>query len=160
MSIWEVRGRTWASSWRSGVDFVQPVVIRRAVFCVVCSLFMRVFAVSGCHAVCAYVSSYGSDELFVYWCNVFLGRHRAVLLHCPHTQQYRITHDIHSLEHLWTRPVEVSRLTKQGEERSTSHSHRMWTNPLMYNIKDLGWKQSPAIRLKIVSQTDGIDFGM
>ena len=30
----------------------------------------------------------------------------------------------------------------------------------MYNIKDLGWNWSPAIRLKIVVQTDGIDFGM
>ena len=28
--------------------------------------------------------------------------------------------------------------------------------PLMYNIKDLGWKQRPAIRLKIVYwKTDG-----
>ena len=38
------------------------------------------------------------------------------------------------------------------------------TNPLMYNIKDLGWKRSPAILLKIVVQTNGqtggIDFGM
>ena len=31
-----------------------------------------------------------------------------VLLHCPHIQQHRITHDIHSLKHLWTSPVEVS----------------------------------------------------
>ena len=31
-----------------------------------------------------------------------------VLLHCPHTQQYWITHGIHSLKHLWTCPVEVS----------------------------------------------------
>ena len=30
-----------------------------------------------------------------------------VLLHCPHTQ-HRIAHDIHSLEDLWPRPVEVS----------------------------------------------------
>ena len=30
----------------------------------------------------------------------------------------------------------------------------------MYNIKDLGWKLSPAIRFKIVVQTDGIDFGL
>ena len=34
---------------------MQPVAMRRAVFCVVCSLFMRIFAVSGCHAVCPYV---------------------------------------------------------------------------------------------------------
>ena len=37
-------------------------------------------------------------------------------------------------------------------------------NPLMYNIKDLRYKQSHAIRLKIVvqtdRQTDGCDFGM
>ena len=30
----------------------------------------------------------------------------------------------------------------------------------MYTIKDLGKKQSPAIRLKIVVQIDWIDFGM
>ena len=35
---------------------MQSVAIHKAVFCVVCSLFMCVFAVSGCHAVCAYVS--------------------------------------------------------------------------------------------------------
>ena len=34
-----------------GVVFVQPVAIRRAVFCVICSLSMCVFAVSGCQAV-------------------------------------------------------------------------------------------------------------
>ena len=38
------------------VDFLQPVAIRRAVFCVVCRLCVCVFAVSGCHAVCACVS--------------------------------------------------------------------------------------------------------
>ena len=35
MSIWEVRGRTWVTSYKvTGVvvDFVQPVVIRRTVF--------------------------------------------------------------------------------------------------------------------------------
>ena len=30
-----------------------------------------------------------------------------VLLHCPHLQQHRDTHNIHSLEHLWTRPAAV-----------------------------------------------------
>ena len=30
------------------------------------------------------------------------------------------------------------------------------TNPLMHNIKDLGQKRSPAIRLKIVVQTESI----
>ena len=34
-----------------GVVFVRPVAIRRAVFCVICSLSMCVFAVSGCQAV-------------------------------------------------------------------------------------------------------------
>ena len=29
----------------------------------------------------------------------------------------------------------------------------------MYNIKNLGEKQRPAIRLKIVEQTDGMDLG-
>ena len=33
-------------------------------------------------------------------------------------------------------------------------------NPLMCNIKDLGYKQRPGIRLKIVVQTDKIYFGM
>ena len=33
-------------------------------------------------------------------------------------------------------------------------------NPLMYNIKDVGQKQSSAIRLTIVVQADGFDFGM
>ena len=30
------------------------------------------------------------------------------------------------------------------------------TNPLMYNIKDFGYKRSPAIRLKIVVHTESI----
>ena len=34
------------------------------------------------------------------------------------------------------------------------------TNPLIHNIKHLEWKWSPAIRLKIVVQTDRIDFWM
>ena len=33
-------------------------------------------------------------------------------------------------------------------------------NPMMYNNKDLGYKQRPAILFKIVVQTDRIDFGM
>ena len=51
---------------------MQPVAIWRAVFCVVCSLFMCVFALSLCHAVCVYVGIY-KNILFVYSCNVFLG---------------------------------------------------------------------------------------
>jgi len=39
-----------------GVVFVQPVAMRSAVFCVVCSFWMCVSAVSGCQAVCAYES--------------------------------------------------------------------------------------------------------
>ena len=39
-----------------GVDFVQPVAMRSAVFCVVCNFSMCVSAVSGCQAVCAYES--------------------------------------------------------------------------------------------------------
>ena len=35
---------------------MQPVAIRSAIFCVTCSLFMCVVAVSGCHAGWAYVS--------------------------------------------------------------------------------------------------------
>ena len=31
---------------------------------------------------------------------------------------------------------------------------------ISYNIKDLGWKRNPAIRLKIMVQTHGIDSGM
>ena len=38
-----------------GVLFVMPVTLRRAVFYVICSLSMCVFAVSGCQAVWAYV---------------------------------------------------------------------------------------------------------
>ena len=30
-----------------------------------------------------------------------------VLLHCPEAQQHRHTHQIHTLEHLWTRPEET-----------------------------------------------------
>ena len=39
MPICDMRGMIWVSSWRcgSGVDYVQPVAMRRAVFCVVCS---------------------------------------------------------------------------------------------------------------------------
>jgi len=51
-------GRTSVSRWRwcVGVVFVQPVAMRSAVFCVVCSFWMCVSAVSGCQAVCAYES--------------------------------------------------------------------------------------------------------
>lgn len=38
-----------------GVVFVQPVAMRSAVFCVICSFLMCVVAVSGCQAVWAYV---------------------------------------------------------------------------------------------------------
>lgn len=38
-----------------GVVFVQPVAMRKAVFCVVCNFCICVLDVSGCHAVCAYV---------------------------------------------------------------------------------------------------------
>ena len=57
MSMLATRGRIFVSSCRCciGVVFVQPVAILRAVFCVVCSFCMCVVAVSGCHAVCAYV---------------------------------------------------------------------------------------------------------
>ena len=39
-----------------GVDCVQPVAMRNAMFCVVCSLCRCVLAMPGCHAVCPYVS--------------------------------------------------------------------------------------------------------
>ena len=39
-----------------GVDFVQPVAMRSAVFCVICNFSMCVSAVSGCQAMCAYES--------------------------------------------------------------------------------------------------------
>ena len=39
-----------------GVVCVQPVMIRSAIFSVICSLFMCGVAVSGCHAGWAYVS--------------------------------------------------------------------------------------------------------
>ena len=53
-----LRGRTCVSlcRWGIGVVWVQPVAIRSAVFCVTCSLFMCVVAVSGCHDGWAYVS--------------------------------------------------------------------------------------------------------
>ena len=53
MSMWDLRGRTSVSSCRCcmGVVLVQPVAMRRAVFCVVCNRLMWVFAVSGCQAV-------------------------------------------------------------------------------------------------------------
>ena len=53
-----LRGRTCVSlcRWGIGVVWVQPVAIRSAVFCVTCSLFKCVVAVSGCHDGWAYVS--------------------------------------------------------------------------------------------------------
>ena len=47
---------------------------------------------------------------------------------CPQTQQHRITHDIHSLEHLWTRPVEVSNffLYSIMVQRPTQTHTRPW----------------------------------
>ena len=37
MSIWEVRGMTWLfSRGFEGMDFVQPVAMHKAVFCVLC----------------------------------------------------------------------------------------------------------------------------
>ena len=57
MFILVMRGRTLVSSCKCciGVVLVQPVAIRSAVFCVICSLSVCVFLVSGCQAVCAYV---------------------------------------------------------------------------------------------------------
>ena len=51
-------GRTSVLQWRwgMGVDFVQPVAIRMAEFCVICNFSMCVSAVSGCYAMCAYES--------------------------------------------------------------------------------------------------------
>ena len=49
---------------------MQLVAMRRAVFCVVCSLC--VFC-SVRLPLCVCVCKYGSDVLFVYCCNVFLG---------------------------------------------------------------------------------------
>ena len=55
MFMLSMRGRTCVSSCRCcvGVDFVQPVAMRSAMFCVFCSLSVCVIAVSGCQAVCA-----------------------------------------------------------------------------------------------------------
>ena len=55
MFILTMRGSTCVSSCRCciGVVFVQPVAMRSAVFCVICSLSVCVFAVSGCQAVWA-----------------------------------------------------------------------------------------------------------
>ena len=39
------------------------------------------------------------------WCDQAVGSVGHVFLHCTPLQQYRNTHDIHMLEHLWTRPV-------------------------------------------------------
>jgi len=49
-------GNTRVSWWRwwIGVELVQPVAIRSAEFCVVCSLSMRVLAVLGSQEGCAY----------------------------------------------------------------------------------------------------------
>ena len=30
-----------------------------------------------------------------------------IILHCPHIQTHRFIYNVQSLEHLWTRPVEV-----------------------------------------------------
>ena len=38
------------------MDFVQPVAIGSAVFCVICNFSMCVSDVSGCQVVCAYES--------------------------------------------------------------------------------------------------------
>ena len=59
MSMWSLRCRMYVSSCKCviGVELVQPVAMRKALFCVVCSFFMCVWAMSGCHAVCAYVST-------------------------------------------------------------------------------------------------------
>ena len=40
-----------------------------------------------------------------------------------HTQKHRITHNIHSLEHLWTRPVEVSNFLLDTGIARGSHKH-------------------------------------
>ena len=55
------------------MELVQPVAIRSAEFCVVCSLSMRVFAVLGSQEGCAYERMDGSDVLFVYLSDVFFG---------------------------------------------------------------------------------------
>ena len=50
-----------------GVDFVQPVEMQSAVFCVVCNFSMCVSAVSGCQAVCA------SESMSLMYCLYICG---------------------------------------------------------------------------------------
>ena len=59
MSIWSLSGRmrVLLCRWEVGVERVQPVAMRSAVFCVVWSFCMCVFARSDCQAGCAYVST-------------------------------------------------------------------------------------------------------
>ena len=40
-------------------------------------------------------------------CNNAEGNLEHIILHCPHIQTHRLRYNIQSLEHLWTRPVEV-----------------------------------------------------
>ena len=54
----------------------------------------------------------------------------------------------------------VTTLHPQSYHRKNTFVELVKTNPLMYNINHLGYKESPAICLKIVVQTDCIDSGM
>ena len=49
------------------------------------------------------------------WCNADVGTAEHVLLHCPSLHEHRHTHDIHSLEHLWSRPVQVAQFLRDSD---------------------------------------------
>ena len=58
-------------------------------------------------ALPAYMHRIGLSADDLCSCGIEEGSAEHVLLHCPHLQHHRDTHGIHTLEHLWTRPVET-----------------------------------------------------
>ena len=86
MSMCCLRGRTCVSlcRWWIGVVWVQPVAIRSAVFCVICSLFKCVVAALGCHDGSAYVSM-GLMYCLYTWVMSSLDRPNVVLVNARRT---------------------------------------------------------------------------
>ena len=55
-------------------------------------------------------------------CNNAEGNLEHILLHCPHIQTHRLRYNIQSLEHLWTRPVEVYNFLHDAGVLQSTHT--------------------------------------
>ena len=63
-----------------------------------------------------------SDTATCTLCNQEEGTLEHIILHCPHLDTHRNRHNIHTLEHLWTHPVEVCNFLHDGGVFQDTHT--------------------------------------